>query len=86
MKNKIRELRQKAGMTGEYLALLCGIHKTTLYAIEKGRYNPSARILWRLTRVLNCSFNDLGIDFSDEEPEPQEFLKDRIKAILKAKT
>jgi len=45
MKNRLRELREARGLTQEELAKALGVTRQTIIAIEKGRYDPSLRLV-----------------------------------------
>ncbi|BAW32022.1 MAG TPA: helix-turn-helix transcriptional regulator [Methanothermobacter sp.] len=52
MKNNIRILREKLGFTQENLAEKVGVTRQTIIALEKGRYNPSLELAYRITKAL----------------------------------
>jgi transcriptional regulator with XRE-family HTH domain len=54
----IRRLRTKQRLTLETLASSAGIHTTYLSGIERGRRNPT----WR---VIGCLAHALGVDVSE---------------------
>jgi len=54
MRNRIRELRQKKGLTQERLAQLVQVRRETIVFLEQGRYNPSLELAWRVTRALKA--------------------------------
>ena len=64
MKNRVRELREKMGWTQEQLAKMVGVTRQTIIAIEKGRYDPSLRLAFRLARVFGVKIEEL---FQPEE-------------------
>lgn len=49
--NRIRDLRQKKGISQEALADEAGMHRTYMWGIERGRRNPS---LGHLTRIADA--------------------------------
>ncbi len=59
MNNRLRELREKAGMTQEELAALAGVSRQTIISLEKGKYNPSIILAYSLSKVFNMSIEDL---------------------------
>ena len=56
---KIREYREKRGLTGAQLAQRVGVDDTTVCAWESGRINPRAEKLPRLADALGCTIDEL---------------------------
>lgn len=52
MKNKIREERLEKGMTQQALAEAIGVSRQTIFAIETGKYIPSAILVLKLSKAL----------------------------------
>ncbi len=52
IENRIRELRARTGMKQEELAALVGVRRETIGNLEKGRYNPSLVLAWRIAAVF----------------------------------
>ena len=61
MKNKIKELRQKHGISQEQLADLLNVSRQTVISIEKGKYNPSLPLAIRLAKVFNTYVEEIFI-------------------------
>lgn len=60
MKNHLKKLRfKKNGMTQEELAKRAGISRQTVIAIEKGRFNPSIRLVLKFSKILKCNIEEL---------------------------
>jgi len=55
----VRRLRRDRGLTQEQLALDAAIDLTYLGGIERGRRNPSVKVLGRLADVLRVHPRDL---------------------------
>ena len=55
---KLRKLRQKAGISQEKLALTADIDRTYISSIEKGERNISIVVLEKLAKALNVSIKD----------------------------
>ena len=53
MKNRVKELRLAAGMTQQQLAELVHVSARTIITLEKGQYNPSLLLAYRIA-VLFC--------------------------------
>lgn len=63
MKNHIAESRRSAGWSQEDLASLLSVSRQTVIALERGKYNPSLPLAFRLARVFGTTIEDL---FHDE--------------------
>lgn len=48
----IREIRREKGLTQEQLADLCGMHRSFVIAVEKGRQNATTMTLIRIAAAL----------------------------------
>ena len=65
MKTRIREFREEFGLTQEALAEKVDVTRQTILFMEKGKYNPSLRLAWRISRVFNRPIEDV-FSFEDE--------------------
>ncbi|AIU68898.1 XRE family transcriptional regulator [Thermococcus eurythermalis] len=61
MKNRLRELREAKGLTQEELAKALGVTRQTIIAIEKGKYDPSLRLAFKIARFFNAKIEDIFI-------------------------
>ena len=59
MKTLIKELRAERNMTQQQLADAVGVSSRTIISIEKGQYNPSLMLAYRLARVFGTSVEEL---------------------------
>lgn len=61
---RIRELRQARGLSQEAFAAECGLDRTYVSGIERGKRNVSLQNIELLARALNTSISDLtaGLD------------------------
>jgi putative transcriptional regulator len=59
MKNNVRELRLKRGLSQTALANAVGTTKRTIYAIESENQDIRISLARRLAAVLKCSMDDL---------------------------
>ncbi len=57
--NKIKELREKAGITQMQLAEILKVSQSTIAMWETGYTMPRAGTLPKLAQVLGCSIDDL---------------------------
>ncbi|KLK88456.1 XRE family transcriptional regulator [Methanoculleus sediminis] len=66
MKTRIRELRAKTGITQEELARQVGVRRETIVFLEKGKYNPSLKLAYRVARTLGSTIEEVFI-FEEED-------------------
>jgi len=66
MKTRIKEFRMKYKMTQEELAKRVGVRRETIVFLEKGKYNPSLKLAYKIARVFNVRIENLFI-FDEEE-------------------
>lgn len=59
MKTKIKELRTAANLTQQQLAQLVHVSSRTIISIEKGQYNPSLMLAYRLALVFGVTVEEL---------------------------
>lgn len=57
--NNLKSLRKSKGFSQEQLAEMIGTTRQTIIAIEKGLFNPSAKLALLLCVALDCKFEDL---------------------------
>ena len=56
---KIREARDKKGLSQEKLAQKAGITASTMYKIEKDKINPTFKVVVGIAKALNISLETL---------------------------
>ena len=59
MKNKVRELRTAAGLTQQQLAERVHVSSRTVISLEKGQYNPSLLLAYRIAELFCTTIEDL---------------------------
>lgn len=59
MKNKIKEIRQKCGLTQEELAEKAGVRRETIVFLEQGKYNPSLNLAHQVAKILKTPIDKL---------------------------
>ncbi|WP_337988258.1 helix-turn-helix transcriptional regulator [Lysinibacillus macroides] len=52
MKNKIKAIRNKLGITQEQLAKKCGVVRQTINCIENDKYDPTLELAFKLSKTL----------------------------------
>ena len=68
IKTRIREYRAKYNMKQEELAARVGVRRETIGNLEKGRYNPSLVLAWKIAQVCGVPIEELF--FIQEEDTP----------------
>jgi putative transcriptional regulator len=57
--NRIRDLRQAAGLSQQQLADRVGVTRQTINAIEQEKYSPTLELAFRLAREFEVGFEDV---------------------------
>ena len=70
MINHLEELRKQRGIRQEDLAQALGVSRQTVISLEKGKYNPSLALAFKLARYFNLSIEDI-FDDSDKYADEQ---------------
>mgnify|MGYP005786146781 FL=1 len=58
-KNRLREMRNKIGLSQSELAQIVGVSRQTISSIENGQFNPTAKIALILCIALDQKFEDM---------------------------
>jgi len=66
MKTRLKEYREKAGLTQEQLAEKVKVARQTILFLEKAEYNPSLRLAFKISKVLEVPIQEL-FSFEDEK-------------------
>ena len=61
MKNKIKVFRAMYDLTQEDLADEVGVTRQTILAIEKGKYDPSLELAFRMARRFQVAIEEIFI-------------------------
>lgn len=59
IENTIQELRAARKLTQQELADSVGVTRATIVALERGSYNPSLELAFRVSRFFDVSIEDL---------------------------
>lgn len=59
MKNRIKELRTNRNMTQQQLADLVCVSSRTIISLEKGQYNPSIMLAYKIACLFGTTIEDL---------------------------
>ncbi len=66
MENYLERFRAQKGLTQQELADLAGVSRQTIISLERGRYNPSITLAFRLARLFGVTVEELFI-YSEEQ-------------------
>jgi len=61
MKNNIKVYRAMHDLTQEALAAELGVTRQTILAIEKGKYDPSLELAFKIARFFQVSLEDIFV-------------------------
>lgn len=71
MKNKIKVFRAIHEITQEELAKKIRVTRRTINSIERGKYNPSIEVAFRIARTFNVTIEEVFF-FDDDSGESSE--------------
>ena len=66
MNNRIKVLRAENDWTQAHLAELLNVSRQTVNAIEKGKYDPSLPLAFRIARIFEKTIEDI-FQFQDTQ-------------------
>ncbi|KOY82823.1 helix-turn-helix transcriptional regulator [Lysinibacillus macroides] len=59
MKNIMKILRTKLGLTQADLAQQCGVVRQTINCIENDKYDPTLELAFKIAKVLNSRIDEV---------------------------
>lgn len=65
MKNKVRTLRDAMSLTQAELGKLAGVSRQAINAIETGKFDPSIRLAYSLSKIFSKTIEEV-FDFEDD--------------------
>ena len=65
MNNRIEEIRKEKGINQDELAKILGVSRQTISSLERGRYNPSITLAYKIAKLFELNIEDVFI-FDDE--------------------
>lgn len=68
MKNRLEEIRKARGLRQEELACELSVSRQTISSLEKGRYNPSILLAFKIARYFELTIEEIFIYEEEEEP------------------
>jgi len=66
MRNRLSEIRIRAGLTQEELAEALEVSRQTIGSLENGRYNPSITLAFKIARYFSTTVEGIFIDEEEE--------------------
>ena len=70
VQTKLKVYRAMKNMTQEDLANTIGVTRQTVIAIEKGQYNPSLELAFKIARYFKVNIEEVSIyDPDDNQPK-----------------
>ncbi|MCC3868825.1 helix-turn-helix transcriptional regulator [Terrisporobacter mayombei] len=61
MNNRLEEIRKQREITQEELATALEVSRQTISSLEKGRYNPSIILAFKIARYFNMQIEEIFI-------------------------
>ena len=61
MNNRIKELRARFNLTQNDLASKVNVRRETIVFLEQGKYNPSLKLAYDISRVFKMSIEEVFI-------------------------
>lgn len=68
MKNRLESLRKENGITQEKLANILEVSRQTISSLEKGKYNPSIILAFKIAKYFGVLIEDIFI-YEENENE-----------------
>ncbi|NLT72592.1 MAG: helix-turn-helix transcriptional regulator [Chloroflexi bacterium] len=69
MRNRLEELRSQRGWTQQELAERVGVSRQTIISLERGRYNPSILLAFRLAHQFGIPIESLFLYTEEDRDE-----------------
>ena len=67
MKNRLEELPKSRSLRQDELGEALGVSRQTVISIEKGKYNPSITLAFKIARFFGTSIEEIFIYEGDED-------------------
>ena len=61
LENKIKEKRLEINLTQDELAERLNVSRQTIISLEKGKYNPSITLAFKIAKLFDCQIEDVFI-------------------------
>lgn len=59
LSERLKEVRKDKKMTQQELAEKAGLHLTYVGHLELGKYHPTVYVMWKISKALGISMNEL---------------------------
>lgn len=66
MKNHLEQLRKQRELSQEEFGKLMGVSRQTIISLEKGKYNPSLELAFKIAEFFQLKIEDIFI-YKEEE-------------------
>lgn len=66
VKNYVRDKRMELGLTQDELSEKLDVSRQTIISLEKGKYNPSIQLAFKLSKLFKCYIEDIFIYEGDD--------------------
>lgn len=73
MKTRVKELRTQFKLTQQQLADLVHVSNRTIISIEKGQYNPSLMLAYRIAEIFGVTVEELCCLKENKELEDKNY-------------
>jgi len=77
--SRIKQFREELELPQLELAKLVGVSRQTIYYLERGSYNPSLTISFKISEILKKPIHDIFY----QEPVIKEILEGKSLAVLR---
>ena len=72
LKNRVKEFRTDANMTQQQLADTVKVSSRTIISLERGQYNPSIMLAYRVAEIFNTTIEELYCLAFNKDQEDKE--------------
>lgn len=83
IKSRVKEFREEMKLTQKELADQVGVSRQTIYYLERGDYNPSLTLSFKIAEALNKPLNDIFFRVPIIKDKIETLSLKRLKAISK---
>lgn len=66
MKNNLEAFRKEQGLSQEQFGKLMGVSRQTIISLEKGKYNPSLELAFKISEFFSKKIEDIFIYKEDQ--------------------
>lgn len=67
VENRLKQLRLEQGWSQSELGKHLDVSRQTINALEKGRYDPSLPLAFRIARIFGLKIEEVFLDGADEK-------------------